>query len=75
MGLTGLISEATIRLLRVETSVMRVDSERAPDLDAALTRMAEADPLYRYSVAWLDGLARGRSMGRGVLEFGDHAAP
>ncbi len=74
MGLTGLISEATIRLLRVETSVMRVDSERAPDLDTALTRMAEADPLYRYSVAWLDGLARGRSMGRGVLEFGDHAA-
>jgi decaprenylphospho-beta-D-ribofuranose 2-oxidase len=74
MGLTGLISEATIRLLRVETSLMRVDSERAPDLDATLTRMAEADPMYRYSVAWLDCLAGGRSLGRGVLEFGDHAA-
>ncbi len=73
MGLTGLISEATIRLLPVATSVMRVDSERAPDLDTTMARMAEEDPRHRYSVAWLDCLARGRSLGRGVLEFGDHA--
>jgi decaprenylphospho-beta-D-ribofuranose 2-oxidase len=73
MGLTGLISEATIRLLPIETSVMRVRTERAPDLDTAMARMAEADPIYRYSVAWLDGLATGRSLGRAVLEFGDHA--
>jgi decaprenylphospho-beta-D-ribofuranose 2-oxidase len=73
MGLTGLISKATIRLLPVETSMMRVESERAPDLDTAMARLAEEDPRHRYSVAWLDCLARGRSLGRGVLEFGDHA--
>jgi decaprenylphospho-beta-D-ribofuranose 2-oxidase len=73
MGLTGLISEATIRLLPVETSVMRVDSERAPDLDTTLARLAAEDPRHRYSVAWLDCLARGPALGRGVLEFGDHA--
>jgi decaprenylphospho-beta-D-ribofuranose 2-oxidase len=73
MGLTGLICEATLRLRRIETSMMRVDSERAPDLDRAMTRMAEADAGYRYSVAWIDCLARGPHLGRSLLEFGDHA--
>ena len=73
MGLTGLISEATMRLRPIETSMMRVDSERAPDLDTAMARMAEADDDYRYSVAWLDCLARGPLIGRSLLEFADHA--
>jgi decaprenylphospho-beta-D-ribofuranose 2-oxidase len=73
MGLTGLIAEATIRLLPIETSVMRVETERAGDLDTAMARLAAADRRYRYSVAWLDCLARGRSLGRAVLEFGEHA--
>jgi decaprenylphospho-beta-D-ribofuranose 2-oxidase len=73
MGLTGLISEATIRLLPIETASMRVDAERAPDLEATMIRLAEGDAQYRYSVAWIDCLARGRSLGRSVLEFAEHA--
>ncbi len=73
MGLTGLIAEATIRLLPIETAMMRVDSERAPDLDTAMERMLQADRDYRYSVSWIDCLARGRSLGRSLLEFADHA--
>ena len=70
MGLTGLIAEATIRLFPIETAMMRVDSERAPDLDTAMERMLQADRDYRYSVSWIDCLARGRSLGRSLLEFG-----
>ena len=73
MGLTGVVVEATVRLVPVETSRMLVDTERAGDLDDCMDRMTARDAEYRYSVAWIDCLARGRSMGRAVLTRGDHA--
>ena len=73
MGLTGIVHRATIRLLPIETSAIRVDGWRTNDLDETMALMVERDHDYRYSVAWVDCLARGASMGRSIVEFGDHA--
>ena len=54
MGLTGMVLSATIRLLRIETSRMSVDTQRVADLDALFATMSEGDEAHRYSVAWID---------------------
>jgi decaprenylphospho-beta-D-ribofuranose 2-oxidase len=73
MGLTGVVTSCTFRAIPVETGRMVVDTTRLPDLDAVLAAMADTDRRYRYTVAWLDILASGRSLGRSVLTAADHA--
>jgi FAD/FMN-containing dehydrogenase len=72
MGLTGVIVRAAFRLQRVETSRIRQRTLRAPDLAAALD-IFEASAASTYSVAWIDGLARGARLGRSVVHLGEHA--
>ncbi|GII75322.1 oxidoreductase [Sphaerisporangium rufum] len=73
MGLTGVITQAVFGCVPVETSRMRVDVARTRDLDHTLEVMAATDDRYRYTVAWIDLLARGARTGRSVLTRGDHA--
>lgn len=73
IGLTGAIVEATIDLLPITSSRMRVDTTRHADIDDLMAAMSEGDDDFRYSVAWLDPLAKGEHLGRAVLTRGDHA--
>ena len=73
MGLTGVITRATFNLLRIETNRCLVETQRLPDLDALIAAMSDGDADHRYSVAWVDLAKKGSTVGRSVLERGDHA--
>lgn len=80
MGLTGVICSATFRCPRIGSSRLLVDTDRAADLDEICELIRSGDHLYDYSVAWIDLMATGASMGRSVLTRGrfataDEAAP
>ena len=48
----------------IETAFMLVDTDRSADLEQCMAKLAAHDDRYRYSVAWVDCVARRRKLGR-----------
>ena len=67
LGLTGVMTRIAFRMARVPGRGVRVSLRRLPNLDAFLAAMDQAAGAT-YAVGWIDGTARGRALGRGVLE-------
>jgi decaprenylphospho-beta-D-ribofuranose 2-oxidase len=72
MGLTGVIVAATLRAVPLGQAVS-VDLDRTDGLEQTLELMAREER-HRYSVAWLDLLAHGPSMGRAIVSRADPLA-
>ena len=72
MGLTGIIINVTIQLLPIRSSFIDQKTIKTDCIEAA----CEAFEHHRsatYSVAWIDCLSKGKSLGRSVLMLGEHA--
>ncbi len=70
MGLTGVIVEATVRAEPLTSPWVSADTDRTDGLAQTLALMS-GEERHRYSVAWLDLLATGSSMGRAVVVRAD----
>ncbi|MEP3437746.1 MAG: FAD-binding oxidoreductase [Hoeflea sp.] len=73
MGLTGIIESATIRLMPVASANVRQTAFRFGSIDGYFDAIDAIDAAHEYSVAWIDQLASGARLGRGVMLAGDHA--
>jgi hypothetical protein len=51
---------------------MEVKSTWASDLEGVFKSLEKQDPSSPYSVAWVDAMSRGKSLGRGIAYFGKH---
>lgn len=74
MGLTGHILDVTCELVRVPSPWILQESERVANVDAFIASLAAAAPSWPMTVGWIDCLASGAALGRGILYKGRWAA-
>lgn len=72
MGLTGIILKAKIKLKNIETAYIQQESIKAENLDEIFELFEECKN-WTYNVAWIDCLAKGKNIGRSVLQRGEFA--
>jgi decaprenylphospho-beta-D-ribofuranose 2-oxidase len=72
MGLTGIIGEVTLKLIPIQSPLIKVHHHAAVNLEQIFSIMEDPDLDDRYTVAWIDSLARGEHLGRGIVMRGHH---
>ncbi len=73
LGLTGLMVWVEFRLKKISNTLIDQHVEKFANLDQffALSETTAQD--WEYTVAWVDCLAKGSSLGRGIFFRGNHA--
>jgi len=75
MGLTGHILEVEFTMRRIASPWIWGESERIECLDAMIAGLKEAAQQWPMTVGWVDCIARGANLGRGILMKGRWATP
>lgn len=73
IGLTGIILDATIQLIRIDTGYIQSQEIQFGSLAEFRALSAESAGAYAYTVAWIDCVSTGRHFGRGIFIRGNHA--
>lgn len=73
LGLTGVILWAEIELKGIEQAAIEAETIRFTRLDDFFALADTSDSDFEYTAAWIDCLARGDHLGRGLFIRGNHA--
>lgn len=71
LGLTGLITSAEIQMVPIHSSYMDVELIRFCGLDEFMRISAASTDSWEHTVAWIDCVAGGGSLGRGIFIRGN----
>lgn len=74
LGLTGLMLWAEIQLRPIANPLMDIEILKFKNLDEFFELSMNSQQDYEYTVAWLDCLSQGKSLGRGLFMRGNHAS-
>ncbi len=73
LGLTGVILRATLQLRPVMGTGLEIEEIRFDRLDDFFALSEESDQDWEYTSSWIDCLASGENLGRGVFNRARHA--
>ncbi|MFZ3034842.1 MAG: FAD-binding oxidoreductase [Parvibaculum sp.] len=73
LGLTGLVTSATIQLKRVASSFLSGTSTKFENLDEFFQLSDSAAADHEYTVSWIDCLSADASLGRGIFMAANQA--
>lgn len=72
LGLTGVITRIALQLMPVASTNMDVETIRFSNLSEFFALASESEASHEYTVAWVDCLARGGALGRGIFTRARH---
>ncbi len=75
MGLTGHILEVELVFPKIPSPWIYQEVHRVPNLDTYLRMLKESGEKWPYTVGWIDTVASGDKLGRGILFCGRWAEP
>jgi len=72
MGMTGIIEEITLRLKPISSSSLMTLTSRVDSIEEMVAMFNEHRNSANYMVGWIDHMAKGDSIGRGIFEAASH---
>jgi FAD/FMN-containing dehydrogenase len=75
LGLSGTILDVTLRLERVHSGLLEVETQTSGSMRETLEALDAGARAWTDAVAWVDAFASGSRAGRAVLHFAGHLPP
>lgn len=72
MGMTGIITEVTLRLRQIASASLMTTNYKVNSIDDMIAAFEHYREQSDYMVGWIDHMAKGDAIGRGVFEAANH---